>query len=73
MLCLSFSLTGCCLKQVPPSKIDCPAPLKPDMSIMGHKTPDQENMKLLLYNMNAIIEYSLKQESTIKCFQDSLK
>ncbi len=68
-------MVSCCPKQVivPQSKIDCPEPLKPNIRILDATKTDKENMKLVLENLNDMIEHSLKQEETIKCFNKSNK
>lgn len=66
-------MVSCCPKQqiIPQSKIDCPEPLKPEMRVLDITKTDRENMKFVLENLNDMIEHSLKQEETIKCFKKS--
>jgi len=77
MICLSLLIGGCShfCKQTTPDKVKvvCPDPMKPEMEYLSKDKTEEENMKIILYNLNEIIEYSLKQDSTIKCYKDNLK
>lgn len=66
---------GCshCPTQSEAVKINCPAPVKYGLAEMNKTYSEAENMDLLLRNLNAIVEYSLKQESTIECYRASLQ
>jgi len=70
-------MIGCSSRTVPiiPDRnIYCNSPLKPTLlSLDGNDICTKENIQKLLTNLNDLINYTLGLESTIKCFEESLK
>jgi len=75
-LLMILTLSSCCAttKSAVPD-IYCNRPIKPFLQSLD-KSKDfctEENIKTLLTNLNQMNKYSKSLESTIKCYEDTLK
>ena len=76
MILLSVSMTGCSLFNktcVEPPSIYCPAPYRPVLRYHDTSFTHEDNMKNFIYNSNDLVDYTLKLETTVKCYIDSTK
>lgn len=73
---LQIGLMGCSPKaQIPPDKpvIACPAPVRPHLELTEANANRDRIIEILQLNLNATIDYALKLEGALKCWQESVK
>lgn len=59
---------------VPDRSVYCNTPLRPILfTLEENEFCTKENIQKLLTNLNELINYTFGLESTIKCFEESLK
>lgn len=58
---------------IPQQEIYCPKPEKPTLINLNNESDiyNNESIKILLNNLNNLVDYSLKQDETIKCYEKS--
>jgi len=76
MILFAFSMMACAAsKPVPipvkPPEVYCPEPEEPVFAILGQQNrySDRELLVILLTDLNAVMEYTLKLKATVKCYE----
>ncbi|MEN6463649.1 MAG: hypothetical protein ABFD62_00565 [Syntrophaceae bacterium] len=51
----------------------CPPPPRPTVQLLSKDASAQANIEQALRNANSIVDYTLKLESTLRCYEEALK